>query len=80
MALECVLIWTFLGCLIALITALQYVKVGYAGSNFPEHGQLAAQSLLHHAYMVFLQYFPLSSVGRFCVLRNAKGMQSLKIS
>lgn len=34
-----------LNCLITLIIASQYVKVGYAGSNFPEHGQLAAQTL-----------------------------------
>lgn len=26
-------------CLISLMVVFQYVKVGYAGSNFPEHGQ-----------------------------------------
>lgn len=58
----------------------QFVKVGYAGSNFPEHGAHPTSHLVDgNAYRLTTnrpkpvpreQFFLLSSVDRFCAQKN----------
>lgn len=62
------------------LTFFQFVKVGYAGSNFPEHGAHPTSHLVDgNAYRLITnrpkpvpreQFFPLSSVDRSCAQKS----------